>query len=329
MDRPAAPRSALPALARRALAFAGLGLLLYALLAAATEQLVRSTGHANPFFKIATLQSPAVDWVILGTSHAMPLDFGGTREELQRRTGQSFVNLAATGTGPLYNRFVLEQFLAGHRTRNVMVVVDSFAYHAATWNEERFADAKLLARTPFDRALAGRLWRFVRDDGVSPRAWLDYATSFSKINNRDRFKEDRWEGEEQFERVWRPSVTAVKKRVQYLYPRGTAATARERYLGELSRLIAAARRSGSRVVVVKLPTPAQYRSQLPEEPQFDAALARLLANAGVPFRDFSQALPQPRYYFDSDHLNRDGVAELLSRHLVPLVASEANGGLRF
>jgi hypothetical protein len=323
MNRPAAPLSGLHALARRALAFAGLGVLLYALLAAATEQLVRSTGHGNPFFKIATMESPVVDWVVLGTSHAMPLDFGGTRQDLQRRTGQLVVNLAATGTGPLYNRFVLEQFLAGHRARNLLVVVDSFAFHSATWNEERFADAKLLARTPFDPVLAARLWQFVRHDGVPPRAWLDYATSFSKINNRDRFKEDRWEGEDQFDGVWRPSVSAVKKRMQYLYPDGTAPAARERYLRELSRIIAAAGRAGVRVVVVKLPTTAQYRSQLPDEPGFDAALARGLANAGVPFHDFSAALPEPRFYFDSDHLNRAGVNELLARHLLPLLTANA------
>jgi hypothetical protein len=320
MNRPA-PLTGLHALARRALAFAGLGLLLYALLAAATEQLVRSTGHGNPFFKIATMQAPAVDWVILGTSHAMPLDFGGTRQDLQTRTGQLFVNLAATGTGPLYNRFVFEQFLAGHRTRNLLLVVDSFAFQSATWNEERFADAKLLARTPFEPALAGRLWQFVRHDGVAARAWLDYATSFSKLNNRDRFKEDRWEGEDQFDRLWRPSVSAVSKRMQYLYPDGTTPAARERYLGQLSRIIAAARQSGTRVIVVKLPTTAQYRGQLPDEPAFDAALARVLADADVPFHDFSGVLPQPRYYFDSDHLNRAGVKEVVDRYLLPLLTA--------
>lgn len=316
------PFASFRGLARRALGFVGVGLVLYALVFAIAEQLVNSTGHSNPLFKVATLQARSVDWVILGTSHAMPLDFGDTRQVLQRATGLTFVNLAATGAGPLYNRFVLEQFLREHRTRNVLLVVDSFAFHSRTWNEERFEDAKLLARTPFDRRTAAALWQYVRSDGVSPRAWLDYATGFSKINNRDRFKPDRWEGESQFERVWRPSTSAVKKRMQYLYPEPPSPAALDRYAGELARLIAVARRSGARVVAIKMPTPTQYRSQLPGEASFDAALSRVLTPAGVPYRDFSAALPQTRFYFDSDHLNRAGMAEFVPRFLLPLLTGD-------
>jgi hypothetical protein len=323
------PFASFRGLARRAAAFAGVGVVLYALLFAAAEQLVLATGHGNAFFRIATLQAPAVDWVVLGTSHAMPLDFGDTGRQLQRRTGLQFVNLATTGAGPLYNRFALEQFLREHRTRNVLFVVDSFAFYSRAWNEDRFEDAKLLARTPFDRDTAGALWRYVRTEGVSPRAWLDYVTGFSKINNRDRFKPDAWEGESQFDRTWRPSTSAVDKRMKYLYPDGTSADALARYVGELSKLIAVATQSGAQVVAVKMPTPPQYHTRLPEEAAFDAGLSAALARAGVPYRDFSRALPQPQFYFDSDHLNRAGVSEFVARQLLPLLAADAAQRPRF
>lgn len=309
-------------LVRRAAAFAGLGLVLYALLFAAAEQLVQRTGHANPLFKIAATREQAVDWVVLGTSHAMPLAFSDTEAAVQRRTGLRLLNLAAPGTGPLYNRFVIGQFLRERRAGNLLFVVDSFAFYSRTWNEDRFADAKLLARTPYRPAIAAGLWQFVRDDGVSPRALADYAAGFSRINNRDRFQDDRWEGEAQFERTWRPSASAVRKRLAYLYPDGTPDAALDRYLAELSRVLALAQGAGMRVVVVKLPTPAQYRSQLPQEAQFDGALARVLGTAGVPLHDWSATLPDARFYFDSDHLNRDGVNELLARHLVPVLVSK-------
>lgn len=324
MNAPTPPAS-FRGLARRTLGFAALGLALYALLFAAAEQLVLATGHANPMFKIQTLQASSVDWVILGTSHAMPLDFGDARQVLQRRTGASFVNLAATGTGPLYNRFVFQQFLREHRTRNLLLVVDSFAYYSPAWNEERFADAKLLARTPFDWPVAEGLSQLVRGDGVPAQAWLDYVTGFSKINNRERFQQDSWEGEAQFERVWRPSASAVKKRIQYLYPDGAPASARDRYLAELSRLIDAAAASGVGVVAIKLPLPAQYASQLPDEPAFDAALRGVLLRKNVPYRDYSATLRETRFYFDSDHLNRAGVMELMDRELVPLIVGTPSG----
>src|SRR6185369_6778990 len=311
----APPSATTSRLGRSALAFVMCGLLLYAALYYAAEQLMRSTGRSYPFFKIATMEQPAADWVILGASHAMPLDFDGFNALMERETGLKIVNLASPGTGPLYNRFVLEHFLREHRTRNVLYVVDSFAFYSRTWNEERFADSKLLARTPRDPAIAARLWQYVRQEGVDPRALLDYATGFSKINNRNRFKTDVWEGEAQFERAWRPSASAVKKRIDHLYPDHTPAAVLDRYMGEFSKLLDTARQAGARVTIVKLPAPPGYRSQLPAEAQFDEAILRVSAQHGVAVRDFSTAIGEPRSYFDTDHLNRAGLTEFFNRYL--------------
>lgn len=322
MDKAATPIST-RSLARSAVTFVACGLLLYAALFYAAEQLMRSTGRSNPFFKIATLEQPAVDWVILGASHAMPLDFDGFNALMEQATGARIVNLAAPGTGPLYNRFVLEHFLRGHRTRNVLYVVDSFAFYSRAWNEDRFADSKLLARTPRDPAIAARMLGYVRQEGVSPKALLDYASGFSKVNNRDRFKDDRWEGEAQFDRSWRASASAVKKRIDYLYPDGTPPAPLDRYLGEFSELVAAARHAGAQVTVAKLPTPPAFRGQLPGEAPFDAALVRAAAQAGVPVHDFSAAVGDPRLYFDTDHLNRTGLTDFFHRHLKALLKGDS------
>lgn len=319
----ARPSIAMKSLGRSAFAFVLCGLLLYAALYYAAEQLMRSTGRSNPFFKIATLEQPAMDWVILGASHAMPLDFDGFNAHMEQGTGQRILNLASPGTGPLYNRFVLEHFLLERRTRNVLYVVDSFAFYSRAWNEDRFADSKLLARTPRDPRLAARLLRYVRTEDVAPGALLDYATGFSKINNRDRFKTDSWEGEAQFDRAWRASSSAVKKRVDYLYPEGTPQLVLDRYLGEFSQLLDVARQAGASVVVIKLPTPPAYRAQLPGEAAFDADLLRITAQAGVRVHDFSAAVHDPRLYFDTDHLNRAGLTEFFDRHLKGLLKGDS------
>ena len=121
------------------------------------------------------------------------------------------------------------------------------------WNEDRFADAKLIRGTPFAPALARRLGNYVRRDGVDPRALLDYLSGFSKINNRDRFQRDVWEGEAQFDRVFRSSATAVAQRIAYLYPDAKTPELCARYLKQFSGLIATAREQGIRVIAVKLP----------------------------------------------------------------------------
>lgn len=309
---------------RAAMAFIGIGLLIYAGAYLAAERLMYRNGHSNPLFKIATSEVKAFDWVILGASHAMPLDFADFNAVMQRETSLKIINLASPGTGPLYNRFVLEAFLRGHTTKNVLYVVDSFALYARTWNEDRFGDAKLLRATPFDPPTAWLLLQYCRREGVDPRALADYLTGFSKINNRDRFQKDRWEGELQFDRVYRPSATAARSRIAYLFPDSGREAAFARYLTEFTRLFELAKQRNVRVVVIKMPAPGQFRALLPNEAPFDAAMTAATAHHGIGFKNFSTELDEPRFYFDSDHLNRAGVAELFARHLKAILMASAN-----
>ena len=254
------------------------------------------TGHSNPFFKIATAEAHDYDWVILGASHAMPLDFADFNAQMQRETGLRILNLAAPGTGPLYNRFVLEHFLRAHRTRNLLYVVDSFAFYSRTWNEDRFADAKLSGARRSSRRIARLLWDYVRHDGVDPRALLDYLSGFSKINNRERFQRDVWEGEAQFDRVYRSSATAVAKRIAYLYPDATTPDVRARYLKRFADLIAIAREHGIRVIAVKLPLPALFRDQTPQRGGVRRrGQRRVLTRAGGAASRFFRCSGQPEF----------------------------------
>jgi hypothetical protein len=308
-------------LAKSALLFIAIGLALYAGIYYAAERLMVRTAHSNAFFKIATVQDETIDWVILGASHAMPLDFADFNSGMEHETGLRILNLAAPGAGPLYNRFALEHFLRGHRARNLLYVVDAFAFYSQTWNEARFADAKLLRRTPFELAIARRLWDYSRNEGVDARAVLDYVTGFSKINNRERFQRDVWEGEAQFDRVYPPSATARSKRLAYLYPEQTPEARLRRYLETFSSLIALARQQGMRVVVIKMPVPPEFHQQLPGEAAFDEAIARLLATLDMRFDDLSLAISEPSSYFDTDHLNRAGLTEFFARHLKTILVS--------
>lgn len=308
---------------KSALLFVAIGLALYAGTYHAAERLMFRTGDINPFFKIATAGDGRYDWVILGASHAMPLDFDDVNAVMEQATGQRILNLAAPGAGPLYNRFVLEHFLTRHRTKNLLYVLDSFAFYSRTWNEERFADAKLLRRTPFEPALVRRFLSYCVHEGIDPLAVLDYVSGFSKINNRERFRRDVWEGEAQFDRTHRASAAADRKRIAYLYPAPEPdAVAFKRYRAAFQSLIELAERHGVRIVVVKMPVPARFHRRLPGEATFDEAMARLLADRGVPIHDFSLALDDPGFYFDTDHLNRTGVTAFFDRHLKAILGAD-------
>ena len=305
---------------RTVLQFIGLGLGIYAALFAASEALVYETGHANPFYKIATADRQHYDWLILGASHAMPLDFADTEFTIEAATGQSIINLALQGAGPLCNRFVMEQFLQRHAAEGLIYVVDSFAFRAKVWNEDRFTDSSVLSRTPFDFSTASRLWAYVANEGVSLLAPLDYVSGFSKLNNRERFERDLWDGETQFDRRYRPSERAEDERIAYLYPHGSDDPAMlSRYLEVFGALIDRAIGAGMNVKIVKMPLPPRFHGKLPGEAEFDRALAALLDSRGLSVEDDSLLLDAAQYYFDSDHLGRDGVAAFLEQRLVPLM----------
>lgn len=306
---------------RSALVFVAIGLAIYGCIYWLADRLVYATGRSNPLFKIETATRTDYDWVILGASHAMTLDFADLNAVMERETGLSILNLASTGSGPLYNRFVLEQFLRQHQAKHLLFVVDEFSFRSAEWNEGRFADAKLLRATPFKLDIARGLVRYCRDEGVTPLAVLDYISGFSKINNRARFQRDQWEGEAQFDRVYRPSPPMVKKRIDYLYPAPAAPDVVDRYMTEFADLVALAQQHGMQIVLLKMPTPEQFRVARPEDPAFTAAIAHLVSERSLGFYDLSAALPEPRYYFDTDHLNRAGVTEFFGKHLKSILSS--------
>lgn len=157
--------------------------------------------------------------------------------------------------------------------------------------------------------------------GIDPRAVLDYFTGFSKINNRARFERDIWEGEKQFERVFRPSSMMAKSRIAYLYPKPPNSAGLVHYLGVFDSLITLAHQQGIRVVAIKPPVPPNFYSQIPNEAGFDVAIGGLLTKRQVAFIDLSGSLTEPRFYFDTDHLNRAGVTEFFEKHLKAILLS--------
>ena len=80
------------------------------------------------------------------------------------------------------------------------------------------------------------------------------------------------------------------------------------------------------VVVVLPPLPEAFRSALPPVPDFERRLREIAAAPGARLLDHSALVPEPRFYFDSDHLNRDGVLRWLDLGLEAAITSHDDGG---
>lgn len=294
-----------------------IGLSLYAALYLWAEGVVRAEGERNRFFMVATTPPTSFDTVILGASHAMPLGYGDFNAKLEEASGGRVMNLAIEGAGVLPNRLVLDYFFTRHETRQVVFFVDSFAFYARQWNEDRLDDA-ILARAPFDPQLVATLWRY----SWAQRLILPYASGFTRINNQQRFEPDRSEAElTKFEKTYRPIPQIDRQRIAYLYPPTLPEDEFRRYLGELGGLADLAATHGATLLLVKPPTPPRYRDALPDEAAFDAAIGAFATGRGLTYADFSTLLPDDANYYDTDHLNPTGVegfiaggfAELLRR----------------
>jgi len=304
---------------RRAAVFVGIGVVLYLGLYAAAEWLVYQRGDRNRFFMVRTAPSVEYDHVILGASHAAVFDFDDMNRRLEQMTGARVLNLAVVGGGVTVNRLLLDYFLAAHRTKAIVYVVDSFAFYSPEWNERRLEDARLFQRAPFDPVLMKLL---IRDQAPWP-VTLDYSFGFSKINNPDRFGADRSAEAARFDRRYRAVEQIDRQRIAYLYPVGMDDDQAQRhlrkYLAEFEALVAAVRSRGVRVVLVRPPLPPRTRALMPDESGFDAALTALAGRTGAELHDLSAAIEDPSMYFDTDHLNRTGVTQLFEQHVAGIL----------
>ena len=308
-----------PTFLRRAAVFVGIGVVLYLGLYAGAEWLVYQRAERNRFFMVRTAPAVEYDHVILGASHAAVFDFDDMNRRLEEMTGARVLNLAVVGGGVTVNRLVLDYFLAAHRTKSIVYVVDSFAFYSPEWNERRLEDARLFQRAPFDPALIGLL---VRDRAPWP-VTLDYSFGFSKINNPDRFGVDRPAEAARFDRRYRAVEQIDRQRIEYLYPAGTdgdqAQRHLQRYMAEFEALVAGVRDRGIRVVLIRPPLPPRTRALMPDESRFNAAVTAMAGRTGAELHDLSAAVEDPAMYFDTDHLNRSGATQLIEQHLVGIL----------
>jgi hypothetical protein len=293
--------------------------MLYLGVYAATERVVAGYAQTNKFFLVRSAAPTTYDYIILGASHAAALGYQDMTARLETLTNAKILNLALVGGGVRVSRLIYEYFLTRHQTRALVYVVDSFAFYAPTWNEERLQDTRLFARAPFDAKLAGLLLR----DPATRTIGLDYLTGFSKINNKDRFAPDVTpEESSRFTRTYRPVKQIDDQRLAYLYPEQIDEAVLSRYLSEFEALLSDAQRRGIRVLVVKPPIPERVVARIPGEAAFDARLGAILGRLNIPLHDFTHVGNDDKLFYDTDHLNKDGVVGFFETSLGPLLAAK-------
>lgn len=296
--------------------FTAIGALLYGGLYAWSERMVWRHAQTNKFFLVKSAPPTQYDYVILGASHAAALGYQDMTARLEALTQKKIVNLALVGGGVRVSRLIFDYFLTRHHTHGLVYVIDSFAFYGRTWNEERLQDTRLFLRAPFDLSLASALL----SDSATRSMGGDFLTGFSKINNKDRFTADVTPEEStRFNRAYRPVKQIDDQRLEYLYPRDIDQAVFARYMTEFEQFLGDAQARGIRVLVVKPPLPERIVKRIPGEQAFDAQLNELLTRLNIPLHDFTHTGNDEKLFYDTDHLNKDGVLNFFQTALVPLL----------
>lgn len=300
---------------KQAAIFVVVGLILYGAVYCASEVLVYKYAKRNTFYKVKTADFPTYDYLILGASHALPFSFEDMNNRLEEMTGARITNLSTPGGGIVVNSLLLDYFLAGHNTKNVIYFLDSFALYSREWNEDRLKDVKLFQRAPFDLTLAKLLLYYSFNKDINRSVAIDYISGFSKINNHDRFSLDVLDDEREFNKVHRPSKRKDTWRINYLYPAEISEEIFNKYLSKFVDMISLLKSRDIDVIVIKTPIPKQFYEMIPHEQKFDERIKQVLAGKGVLFYDFSLVSNEKEYFYNSDHLNRTGVLNFFENHL--------------
>ena len=305
---------------RTAVAFAAVGFVLYGVLYVASERLIDHYARRNRFSLVKKAPRTDYDYVILGASHAVVLDGRDMNARLEKMTGRTILNLASVGAGVTVNELLLDYFLAEHRTQAVVYVLDSFGFYSRAWNEDRLRDTRLFLRAPWDPTLA----RLLLATAAARPAAIDYISGFSKINNPDRLQPDLHEQEgARFERVYRPVEQIDRRRIAYLYAGriDEESLRKSPYFARFEDWIGELQSRGIRFLIVRPPIPERIRAMIPNEAVFDKTLRALAARRHIELHNFSAVNNREEFFFDSDHLNRDGVMSFFENHLAAVLAA--------
>ncbi len=262
----------------------------------------------------------AVDLVVLGSSHAYVLSrFRENHRALEAGLGMRVANLAAPAGGGLKPaRFHFEYFLErGNSTKQLLFLLDPFVFYNVGANEEhkfvytepfRFGYLKLLIENRYPMK---RIFTYVRSKFTFD--WLFQGPELMIAHTFTR------EGDP-------PDAELIAKRFDSLYTEGVDPANFGRYKKEFLSIL-------ERCQDPALPAPIEVHVVAPPtllgpEPGAAEVLAwlRELAAEGrydLRVTDLAEAMPELKYFYDLDHLNKDGVVHFVEECLRPLLSPRA------
>ncbi len=247
---------------------------------------------------------------ILGTSHVYLLSrFERNHALTTQILGTNVMNMALySGGGVVPNRFYLEYFFRqGNTADTVVYFLDPFVL----WTPGANRDHKFIYSEP----LRFGFLRVMVENGYPIRRVLAYAQS--KLNH-DWLRQKPELLVEHLHALTAEDIDPEKidLRIASLYPEETDEGAFEEYCEEFLAVARLCREHGASFDVIVPPT------LLGPEPGAAKMLEFLERNRAAfgEVHDLVDAMPQPEFYYNLDHLNTAGVEHFIARFVRPILA---------
>jgi len=258
-------------------------------------------------------------FVLLGTSHGRVFSRGSKQPAVEKLLDKSFFNLSkGSGAGIIPAKIYLTQFFNdGNRTPLVVYLIDPWIFYSSKWNEKNYFPAS----EPFSVAFLKGLIL----NGIHHSVIINY---FKTKIEAPWFLKHPQSINEPREFLVSVDASVVRARLNNLYQDGQSPESFRRYAPQVDEIVSIARDHDAKMIFIVPPT---LLGDLPGVDLVRQKIDEYAATGDAEFYDFSNAIADPRLYYDHDHLNRQGVNCFAKNFLKPILdgVATASSSSRF
>ena len=246
--------------------------------------------------------------LLLGSSHARIF----ARDENLRRVDsildKSSLDIAKGGGGGgiVSNLIMLKYFYSQrNRTAQIIYFIDAWPFFSRKWNEDNY----FLTNEP----IRYQLFKECLHYHISRDVLLNYFKSKYTIDWLEQKPETREINNDVLKDV---SREAIQKRLASLYIEPFDEQIFNHYAALLEEVVKLAQSHHSKITFI---FPATLLDDNRGKEKVVKLLSDFKAKYGVDFYDYSNAIQDPKLYYDHDHLNTKGVLYFTDKYLKPIV----------
>lgn len=245
--------------------------------------------------------------MIMGTSHARVFSRNNNHQNVEDLLNAQVINISkGGGHGGLTEEYIFLKYFYdnGNQTKTIFYFLDPWVLYSDSWNNDNYfaSDEPLNAEFLISLLKSNMSWPVITNYLKSKMTWGWITTKPNKAS---------------FNLIGYPEINPalIKKTVDEFYLDGLNENTFQKYAAVINKTVDLAQKHGSQIVFIIPPT---LLGEMPGEGEVKAYLDK---NQFVYF-DGSNEMLNKRWFYDSQHLNTEGVYIFTQYVLKPILDLE-------